>query len=90
MTYIEPPNFFDVGIFAETLTKMDMFGANIYLTQMLSSSVAHYSRLQTEYELAVVEQDEDLIQQKKIELKICEGNFAMATALFDAWETDYS
>tara|TARA_Y100000310_G_C20584840_1_gene764854 strand:+ start:809 stop:1081 length:273 start_codon:yes stop_codon:yes gene_type:complete len=90
MTYLSPNKFFDVGVFAETLSNIDVFSSNIYLTQMLASAVEQYSEIQIEYEEAVAQNDEALQQQKEMELKICEGNFAMASAMFNLWEKDYS
>ena len=90
MTYLSPNKFFDVGVFAETLSNIDVFSSNIYLTQMLASAVEQYSEIQIEYEEAVAQNDEALKQQKEMELKICEGNFAMASAMFNLWEKDYS
>jgi|TARA_Y100000034_G_C6843265_1_gene381739 hypothetical protein len=90
MTYLPPPPFFDVGIFADTLHNIDLFSSNIYLTQMLSGSLEQYARLQEEYEGAVDTNNEELMEQTALELKICEGNFAMATAMFDYWEKVYS
>jgi hypothetical protein len=90
MTYLSPNKFFDVGVFAETLSNIDVFSSNIYLTQMLASAVEQYTEIQIEYEEAVAQNDEALQQQKEMELKICEGNFAMASAMFNLWEKDYS
>jgi len=90
MTYLSPNKFFDVGVFAETLSNIDVFSSNIYLTQMLASAVEQYTEIQIEYEEAVAQNDEALQQQKEMELKICEGNFAMASARFNLWEKDYS
>ena len=90
MTYLSPNKFFDVGVFAETLSNIDVFSSNIYLTQMLASAVEQYTEIQIEYEEAVAQNDEALQQQKEMELKICEGNFAMASAMFNLWEKVYS
>ena len=91
MTYLNHSKFFDVGVFAETLSNIDTFGANIYLTQMLSSSWEQYTEIQKEHAEAVARDDIALSQQQKeMELKVCEGNFAMASTMFDLWEKVYS
>ena len=90
MTYLSPNKFFDVGVFAETLSNIDVFSSNIYLTQMLASAVEQYSEIQIEYEEALVQNDEALQQEKEIELQVCESAFAMTSAMFDLWEKVYS
>jgi len=90
MTYPEKPRFFDVGVFGETLYNIDVFGANIYLTHMLSSSIEYHAQIQMEYEEALVQNDEALQQEKEIELQVCESTFAMTSAMFDLWEKVYS
>jgi hypothetical protein len=88
--YTTLPKFFDVGVFAEATHNIDLFSSNIYLTHVLSSALEHYRQLEKEYEEAVTQEDSLLIEKKEVELKICEGNFAMASAMFDMWDKDYS
>jgi len=90
MSYLNYSKFFDVGVFAENISNIDTFGSNIYLTQMLSSSWEQYIEIQREHAAAVAQNDKVLQQQKEMELKVCEGNFAMASAVFNVWEKDYS
>tara|TARA_Y100000296_G_C5126826_1_gene233321 strand:- start:611 stop:883 length:273 start_codon:yes stop_codon:yes gene_type:complete len=82
--------FFDVGIFAAANHNVDVFGSNIYLTQMLSASLAQQTQTRREYEEAVLQQNEILMEKKEIELKIIEGQFEMATAMFNLWDEVYS
>ena len=79
-----------IGIFAEALSNIDVFSSNIYLTHMLSASLVHHHEIQEEYNEAVAQDNAELIEKKEMELKICEGNFALASAMFDYWEKVYS
>ena len=90
MSYVTPYKFFDVGVFAETLANIDVFSSNLYLAQMLTAAVEQYEEIQIEYEQAVEQRDEELQKQKEMELKMCEGNFAMASAMLDLWGENYS
>jgi len=88
--YTTLPKFFDVGVFAEASHNIDLFGSNIYLTHVLTSALEHHRQLEKEYDEAVAQKDSLLMEKKELELKICEGNFAMASTMFDMWESDYS
>lgn len=90
MAYVEKLRFFDVGVFGETLYNIDVFGANIYLTQILSSAIKHHTQVQMEYDEALAQNDEELKQEKEIELQMCEATFAMTSTMFALWEKDYS
>jgi len=90
MTYLDSPQFFDVGIFAETLYNIDLFSSNIYLTQVLVASIEQQDKIKKEYDAAKAEGNEALMEQKEIELKICEGNFTLASTMFSYWEKVYS
>ena len=61
--------FFDVGIFAAATHNVDVFGSNIYLTQMLSASLEQQVQIRREYEEAASQQNEILMEKKEIELK---------------------
>jgi len=88
--YLGNSKFFDVGLFAEAHYNVDLFSSNMYLMQVLSGAVGDYERLQVEYEAAIETSDWDLIEKKELEMSICEGNFAMASAMLDYWEKVYS
>ena len=90
MTHSLRTKFFDVGIFAEVTQNIDTFGANIYLTQMLSASLVHHIQLQEEYDAAISSGNERLASKKEIELKVLEGELHMATTMFDFWSESYS
>jgi|TARA_Y100000310_G_C20564498_1_gene754757 hypothetical protein len=81
---------FDVGIFGEATRNIDVFGSNIYLTQMLSASLMHHRRIQREYDDALASEDALLAATKETELKMMEGQFRMASAMFDLWGENYS
>jgi|TARA_Y100000310_G_scaffold280367_1_gene300059 hypothetical protein len=82
--------FFDVGIFAEVTQNVDTFGANIYLTQMLSASLERHILLQEEYDDAVSIGNERLASRKEVELEVIESELQMATTMFDFWSESYS
>jgi len=81
---------FDVGIFAEATRNVDLFSSNIYLTQMLSASLAQHKRIQREYDEAIAREDKLMAASKETELKMMEGQFHMASAMFDLWDEVYS
>jgi len=82
--------FFDVGLFAEAHYNVDLFSSNMYLMQVLAGAIGDYEQLQVEYEAAIETGDWDLIEAKESEIKICEGNFAVASVMLDYWEKVYS
>jgi len=43
-----------------------------------------------EYDEALAQNDEELKQEKEIELQMCEATFAMTSTMFALWEKDYS
>jgi len=90
MTSSALPNFFDVGIFAEATRNIDLFSSNIYLTHMLSGSLVRHAQITKEYDEALAREDELVAAAKEIELKTMEGQFHMASAMFDLWGESYS
>lgn len=72
-----------VGIFADAEKNVELVAVNLYMSLFLSNSVENYEKLKYEYDKAVKEdQDETIIQQKKIQLDAGLMSIKIAAEIF--------
>ena len=71
------------GPFAETRKAMDDFCHNLYLSYAMNEVAAQLAQIEAEYHLALLCADDDLAEQKKLQLKACQSSLTLTAYMFD-------
>lgn len=79
-TYSE--TIFTVGPFAETPKMLEEFASKMYFTFMFDDSIKKHTKIQEEYENALIEEDEELANMYLAELQIMESVYRASFSLF--------
>jgi len=83
MTLYDPYDFFKGGPFAETQKIIDDFANSITLSFYFEECARQQILIEKEYLEAILNGDEELAEEKRQELNMCEGAFRITATLFD-------
>ncbi len=72
-----------VGPFAASRENMDAFCQNLYLTYAMNECALQLSRLEAEYSQAVLNADDELAEQKRLELQVFQSSLMLTAHMFD-------
>lgn len=73
----------DCGPFAETRKNIDNFCHNLFLSHAMSECALQMAIAEQEYEDAVLKKDEDLMEQKKLEIQVYLSSLTLTAYMFD-------
>jgi hypothetical protein len=73
----------DCGPFAETRKNLDDFCQNLFLSHAMSECALQMAIAEQEYEDAVLKKDEDLMEQKKLEMQTYQSSLTLTAYMFD-------
>jgi len=76
---------YDVGIFGDTRENLGDFSSTFYLSLLLSQSCEQYDEVREEYERALISQDKKLIDQKEMELSICQSTLSLTAKMLESY-----
>ena len=75
---------FTCGPFAKTRVDTDKFCHNIIFAHAMNECIAQLTALQEEHQEALILDDEDLIEQKRLEMKAIESSIVFTAYVSDA------
>jgi hypothetical protein len=78
-----PPPQIDIGPFAETRAKIDNFCHNLFLSQAMDRCVIEMARAQEEYEEAQLRGDEELMEEKQLQVQAYQSSLQLTAYLFE-------
>ena len=73
----------DCGPFAETRNNIDNFCHNLFLSHAISRCAEEMIKAQKEYDNALIKQDKELIEKKRIELQTYQSSLTLTAYMFD-------
>jgi len=73
----------DCGPFAETRKNIDDFCHNLFLSHAMSECALQMARAEQEYKEAALKEDEDLMEQKKLEMQTYQSSLTLTAYMFD-------
>lgn len=71
------------SLFAETEEAMINFCHNLFLSTAVSQCADQLIKAEEEYNDALLKEDEDLIEQKKLEIQIYQSSLTLTAYMFD-------
>ena len=81
MSTLQLTTFFSTGPFARANEDATAFCSNMYYSYLFSDYVEQHEKLLKELELAVIENDDELLSKKQSELKYFEGVFNLTLSI---------
>ena len=72
-----------VGPFARARKDMDSFCHNLYLTYAMNECAIQMTRLEEEYLEAVLRDDTETMEQKKLQLQAYQSSLTLTAYMFD-------
>tara|TARA_R110002020_G_scaffold122664_1_gene278413 strand:- start:20 stop:280 length:261 start_codon:yes stop_codon:yes gene_type:complete len=73
----------NIGPFAETRRAMDEFCQNLYLTYAMNECAMRLEEIQREYNAALLQDDEVLVERKRLELQTFQSSLMLTAYMFD-------
>jgi hypothetical protein len=73
----------EIGPFAKTRKDMDNFCHNLYLTYAMNECALQLAKLEKEYLAAVLRDDLEVIEQKKLELQAYQSSLTLTAYMLD-------
>jgi len=73
----------DCGPFAKTRKDADSFCHNLFLSHAMSICVEQMLKTEQEYVDAVLRDDENLMEQKKLEMQVYQSSLTLTAYMFD-------
>ena len=74
---------FTCGPFAKTRKDIDDFCHNLYLSHVMTECALRMVKLEEEYNEAVIKDDTELMQQKKLEMQTYQSSLTITAYMFD-------
>ena len=72
-----------VGPFAQARRDMDAFCHNLYLTYAMNECAMQMAKVEEEYLEAVLRDDTEVIEQKKLQLQAYQSSLTLTAYMFD-------
>ena len=73
----------DCGPFAQTRENVDNFCHNLYLSYAMAECALQLKKVEEEYNEALLKDDKELIQEKKIQLQAYQSSLTLTAHMFD-------
>ena len=73
----------DCGPFAKARKDTDSFCHNLFLSHAMSTCVEQMLKTEQEYVDAVLRDDENLMEQKKLEMQVYQSSLTLTACMFD-------
>lgn len=73
----------DCGPFAKTRKDVDNFCHNLYLSYAMRECAIQMKKVEEEYNEALLKDDKELIQEKKIQLQAYQSSLTLTAYMFD-------
>ena len=73
----------DCGPFAATRKNIDNFCHNLFLANAINQCTEQLQRAEKEYSEAIAHHDEELMEQKKIEIQVFQSSLQLTACMFD-------
>ena len=73
----------DCGPFAQTREDLNNFCHNLYLSYAMSECALQLKKIEQEYNEALLKDDEELIQEKKLQLQAHQSSLTLTAYMFD-------
>jgi hypothetical protein len=73
----------EIGPFAQARTAMDTFCHNLYLTYAMNECALQLAKVEKEYLAAVLRDDLEVIEQKKLELQAYQASLTLTAYMLD-------
>lgn len=73
----------DCGPFAQTREDLNNFCHNLYLSYAMSECALQLKKVEQEYKEALLRDDEELIQEKKLQLQAYQSSLTLTAYMFD-------
>ena len=77
--------YFDVGVFGDTQATLGAFGSTFYLSLLLSQSCEQYDEIEADYERAKRLEDQELMEQKELELHLCHTTVSITAKMLESY-----
>tara|TARA_Y100001970_G_C13445126_1_gene467639 strand:- start:227 stop:487 length:261 start_codon:yes stop_codon:yes gene_type:complete len=72
-----------VGPFAQARADMDEFCHNLYLTYAMNECALQLTKLEEEYQEAIIKDNEILAEKKRLELQVFQSSLMLTAYMFD-------
>ena len=72
-----------IGIFAETRRNVDDFCNNLYLSYITNQCAIEMAKLQEEYNDALLRNDQEMVDQKKLQLQAYQSSLMITAFMLD-------
>jgi len=79
-----PPPQIDIGPFAETRAKIDNFCHNLFLSHAMDRCAIEMSRAQEEYKEAEMRGDEELMEEKQLQVQAYQSSLQLTAYMFES------
>lgn len=76
----------DIGPFAEARTKTENFCQNLFLSHAMDQCVIEMARAQKEYKDAELRGDQDLMEQKRLQVQAYQSSLQLTAHMFESMD----